>query len=41
MAKPTVAEVLQRDTLAPYKIIICLDYKNFEQQYIKENGFTL
>ena len=35
-----VAGVLQRDTLAPYKFIICVDYM-LQTLKIKENGFTL
>ena len=37
-----VAGVLQRDTLAPYIFIICLDnvFRTFIDK-IKENGFTL
>ena len=37
-----VAGVLQRDTLAPYLIIICLDYVFWTSiDLMKENGFTL
>ena len=37
-----VAEVLQGDTLAPYRFIICLDYVlRISIDEIKENGFKL
>ena len=36
-----VAGVLQRDTLAPYLFIICLDYVLRTIDKIKENGFKL
>ena len=36
-----VAGVLQRDTLAPYLFIICLDYVLRTSTKIRENGFEL
>ena len=37
-----IAEVLQRDTLAPYLFIFCQDYVLWiSVNIIKENGFTL
>ena len=37
-----IASVLQRDTLAPYLFIICLDYMlSMSIDLMKENGFKL
>ena len=37
-----VARVMQRDTLAPYRLIIFIDYIIWTfKDLIKENGFTL
>ena len=36
-----IAKVMQKDTLAPFLLIICLDYElQTSIDQIKENGFT-